>query len=137
MVRVGWLAGSLNTSSSFLPEKPEGGRKTKRDRKRKNSHPAEGIRLSRAGSVHNGNRRYGEAYRRSNRWSDSIADDEKQIHRAAFAARGQEVARAVRDPHAQASAGHSRSNAADCGRADEARSSGWSGCGDQSIRERA
>ena len=27
MVRVGWLAESLNTSSSFLPEKPEGVRK--------------------------------------------------------------------------------------------------------------
>src|SRR5438552_11343379 len=113
MFRVGWLAGSLNTSSSFLPEKPEGVRKTKRDRKRKNSHPAEGIRLPRARSVDNGNRRYGEAHRRSDRWPDSIADDEEQVHSAAFAARGQEVARAVRDPHAQAIAGHPRSDAAD------------------------
>ena len=43
------------------------------------------------------------------------------LHRAPRPARRQEVARAVRDPHAQAPARHPRADAADPRRADEAR----------------
>src|SRR5271165_6022049 len=110
--------------------KPEGVRETKRDWKRKNSDTAEGIRLPCARSVHHGDRGHCETDRGANCRADSIAHDEEQVLRAAFAARGQEIAGAVRDPDAQASAGYSRPHAADGGCADEARSAGGCGCGD-------
>src|SRR5438874_2209611 len=93
----------------------EGVRKMKRDWKRKNSHPAEGIRLSRAGPVDDGNCGDGEAHGCADCWSDSTADDEEQVHGAAFATRGQKIAGTIRDSDAQAFAGHSRSYAADSG----------------------
>src|SRR5207302_1108524 len=49
------------------------------------------------------------------------------------AARGQEVAGAVRDPHPQAAARHPRAHAADAGRADEAGSVGGRGRRDQEL----
>ena len=57
--------------------------------------------------------------------------------RSPFAARRQEVARAVRDPYPQAPDRHLRADAADRGCADEARSAGGRGCRDQGVRERA
>ena len=60
---------------------------------------------------------------------------EEQVDGAALAARRQEVARAVRDPHAQAADRHLRADAADGGRADEARSAGGCGRRDQGVRQ--
>ena len=57
--------------------------------------------------------------------------------RAALAARRQEVARAVRDPHAQAPARHPRADPADAGRADEARPLGRRRRRDQDLNEQA
>src|SRR5476649_1196782 len=62
---------------------------------------------------------------------------EEQVDRAAFAARRQEVARAVRDPHAQAADRYLRADAADGGRVDEAGSAGGRRCGNQGVRQRA
>src|SRR5205085_411877 len=64
-------------------------------------------------------------------------DREEQMDRAALAARGQKVARAVRDPHAQAAHRHLRADAADRGRADEARSAGRRRRRDKGVRQGA
>jgi len=60
---------------------------------------------------------------------------EEQVLCVAVAARGQEVAGAIRDSHPQASARHSGADATDGGRADEAGSAGGCGRGDQGVRE--
>ena len=65
---------------------------------------------------------------------DPAADAHPAVYRAAVSARGQEVARAVRDPHAQAAAGHSRADPADHRRSDEARAAGRCRCRDQGLR---
>ena len=65
----------------------------------------------------------------------AAADREEQVDGAAVAARRQEVARAVRDPHAQAADRHLRADAADGRRADEARSAGRRGRRDQGVWE--
>ena len=69
------------------------------------------------------------------RGTDSATDGEEQVLRAALPARGQEVARAVRDPHPQAPARHSGADAADGGRADEAGASRGCGRRDQGFRQ--
>ena len=102
---------------------------------RKNPHPPEGVRLPRARSVDDGNRGHGQAHGRAAGRSGAAADREEQVDRAAVAARRQEVARAVRDPHAQAADRHLRADAADGRRADEARSAGRRGRRDQGVRE--
>ena len=55
------------------------------------------------------------------RGPDPAAEQDREIHRSAWPPREQEIPRSVRNPHAQASAGHRRSDPADRGRADEAR----------------
>ena len=102
---------------------------------RQDSHPPQGVRLPRARSVDERDRRHGQAHRRAAGGADSAADGEEQVDGAALAARRQEVARAVRDPHAQAADRHLRADAADGGRADEARSAGRRGRGDQGVRQ--
>src|SRR6185503_16180671 len=100
---------------------------------RQDPHPPQGVRLAGARSVDHGDRGHREADRRAAGGSDSVADLEEQMDRAAVAARGQEIARAVRDPDAQASDRHLRADAADGGRADEARSAGRRRRRDQSL----
>ena len=65
----------------------------------------------------------------------AAADGEEQVDGAAVAARRQEVARAVRDPDAQAADRHLRADAADGRRADEARPAGRRRRRDQGVRE--
>src|SRR5436189_2733045 len=67
----------------------------KRDRKRKNSHPVEGLRLPHPGPIHGGDRSNRKAHHGGYRGTDSAAYDEKQILCAAVAACRQEVTRAV------------------------------------------
>jgi 50S ribosomal protein uL3 len=69
------------------------------------------------------------------RGPDPAAEQDREVHRSAWPARRQEVARPVRDPHAQASARHRRSDPADRGRADEARPRRRRGRRDQGLRE--
>src|SRR6185312_947860 len=73
------------------------------------------------------------ADRRQRRRPGSAADQDQQVHRAPLAARRQEVARAVRDPDAQAAARHPRADAADAGRAHEARPVGGRRRRDQDL----
>ena len=88
-------------------------------------------------SIGHGDCRYRQADRRARCGTDSAADRHQQIHGSALAACGQEVARAVRNSHAQEAARHSRADAADGGRVDEARSAGRCGCRNQGVRKRA
>ena len=62
-----------------------------------------------------------------------LPTEHQPLHGAARAAHRQEVARAVRDPHAQAADRHPRSDAPDGGRADEARARGRRRRGDQAL----
>ena len=80
---------------------------------RKDSHPPEGVRLPRARPVHDRDRGHGQAHGRAPGRAGAAADREEQVDRAAIAARRQEVARAVRDPDAQAPDRHLRAHAAD------------------------
>src|SRR5271156_5420827 len=73
----------------------EGSERVKRDWKRKNSNSVEGLRLPHPGSVDGRDCGNGSAHRGTDCGADSAAHDEKQVLRAAFAARGQEVAGAV------------------------------------------
>ena len=66
----------------------EGSERVKRDWKRKNSHPVEGLRLSHSGSVDRRDCGNGAAHRCADCGADSVAHDEEQVLRAAFAARG-------------------------------------------------
>ena len=79
----------------------------------------------------------GAPHRRPDRGTDSATNREEQVLRAALAPRRQEVARGVRDPHAQASGRHPGTYAANGGCADEARPSGRCGRRDQGVRQRA
>ena len=81
-------------------------------------------RLARARPVDERDRRDGAPDRRAAGGADPAADREEQVDRPPVAPRGQEVARAVRDPDAQAADRHLRADAADRRRADEARPAG-------------
>ena len=74
---------------------------------------------------------------RQGRRPHPAADQDQQVTRAALAARRQEVARAVRDPHAQAPARHPRADAADPRRPDEAGPVGRRRRRDQDLNEQA
>ena len=87
-------------------------------------HSPQGVRSPAARQVGQRHRRDGEAHRRARGGPDPAADAHRALHGAPRTARRQEVARAVRDPHAQAPARHPRADAADARRADEARSVG-------------
>src|SRR5262249_20060284 len=91
------------------------------DRRSKDSHPAEGLRSSPPRSVGQGDRRDGAAHGRPRRRPGVAAHDHQPLDGAALAACRQDLARAVRDAHAQAPARHRRSHAADRRLADEAR----------------
>ena len=77
----------------------------------------------------------GEAHGRPHRRSGPAAHALRALDGAAVAARGQEVARAVRDPDAQAPHRHLRADAPNRRRPDEAGSAGRRGRGDQGVRE--
>src|SRR3989454_5806691 len=83
-----------SAASSFLLDRREG-LERKRDRKRKNSHPVEGLRLPHPGPIHGGDRSDRKAHHGGYRGTDSAAYDEKQILCAAVAACGQKITRAV------------------------------------------
>src|SRR5581483_2962888 len=95
----------------------------------------EGLRSPYLGPIDGRYRRYGQAYRRDCRGTDSAAYFEESLYGFAVAACGQEIARAVRDSYAQAAARYSRADARYGGCADEARSSGRRGRGDQGVRQ--
>jgi ribosomal protein S10 len=80
------LCGLRLAARSFLPVSREGLERKQRAWKRKNSHPAEGVRLSHSRPVYRRDRRYGAAHRGADRGPDSVAYDEEQILRAAFSA---------------------------------------------------
>ena len=80
-----------------------------------------------------GDRLHGQAHRRDQSAVRSRCRRASRRSRQPFAAHRQEVARAVRDPHAQARARHRRSDAADRGRADEARPRRRRGRRDQAL----
>src|SRR6185503_10888841 len=73
------------------------------------------------GQVRRRDRGDGEADRGAYRGTDSAADATDRVHRASFAARGQEVAGAVRDPRSQTAHRYREADAADGRRAAEAR----------------
>ena len=81
--------------SGFQWRRPGGVRERHSERTRENSNPVKSLRLPHPGSVDRRDRGNSQAYGRANRRSDSAAHDEEQILRAAFAARGQEIAGAV------------------------------------------
>jgi elongation factor Tu len=85
------------------------------------TYPPQGVRSPGPGSVDHGDRQHGQTDRRARARPDPAADASREIHGAALAAHRQEEPRAVRDPHAQAPAGHRRSDAADGGCFDETR----------------
>src|SRR3974377_983386 len=96
--------------------------------------PAEGVRSPHPRCVDARDREHGQAHGRSGAWSDSAADAYREVHGEPLAARGQEEPRTVRDAHDQASLGHPRSDAANRGRADEARPRRWRRRRDQALR---
>src|SRR5262249_43350717 len=79
----------------------------------------------------------GQPHRRKSGRSHSAAHPDQQVHRPAQPARGQEEPGTVRDPHAQAAAGHPRADAADAGRAHEAGPLCRRGRGDQILSRAA
>src|ERR1700733_2305054 len=85
-------SGLRLAASSFLSKISGGVKRVKRDWKRENSNPAESVRLPHPRSIDRRDRRDGAAHRSADRRADSTAHDEKQVLRAAFAARGQEIA---------------------------------------------
>src|SRR6266498_1643703 len=97
------------------------------------SDPAQGLRLQASRPVGRRDRGDREADRREGRRPDSAAHPDQQVHRPPQPARRQEVARAVRDPHAQAAPRHPRADSADARRAHEARSLRRRGRGDQVV----
>jgi len=70
--------------------------------RRENSHPPEGLRPPHSRPVHAGDCRDGQAHGRRGGRTHPTAHHHQPVDGAALAARGQEVARAVRDAHAQA-----------------------------------
>src|SRR6266852_768242 len=95
--------------------------------------PVEGLRLQAPRPIGRGDRRDRETHRREGGGTDPAAHADQQVHRASLAARRQEVARAIRDPDAQAPPGHPRAHPADAGRADEAGPERGGGRGDQEL----
>src|SRR6476619_5495150 len=85
---------------------------------------AQGVRSSSDRPFGQRDRRDGQADRRAGARPDPAADQARALHHPDVAARRQGRARPVRDPHAQARAGHRRSERQDRGRADEARTRG-------------
>src|SRR5690606_14021566 len=116
-------AGALCASASTA--------RGRNSRERQDENQAEGVRLSAPGPVGAGDRRGRAPDGRSARRPDPAADAHRAVHREPLAARRQEVARALRDPHAQAVARHPRSDPADHRRARQARSVGRRRCRDQ------
>jgi elongation factor Tu len=104
------------------------------DGERQNPHPAQSLRLPSAGPVGDRDRGHGATDRGAHRGPDSAADPHPALHGAALAARRQEVARAVRDPHSQAAPRHPRADPADHRCLDEARAAGRRRCRDQGLR---
>src|SRR5580700_4058234 len=88
------MTTQLNDAACFLPlvlsfrRRREGLERVKRDWKRKNSHPVEGLRLPHPGPVDGRDCGNCAPHRGSDCGADSIAHDEEQVLRAAFAARG-------------------------------------------------
>ena len=101
----------------------------------KHPHPPQSVRSPRARRFDEGDRVDRQAHRRQGSRADSAADADREVHGEPFAARRQEVARAVRDSHAQAGSRHRRSDAADGRRADEARSGRRRRRRDQALRD--
>ena len=93
-------------------------------RHHQDSHPPQGVRSPAPRQVGQRHRRDGEAHGRARGRADPAPDAHRALHGPPRPARRQEVARAVRNPHAQAPARHPRADAADARRADEARSVG-------------
>src|SRR5207248_3848662 len=100
-----------------------------------NPDPAQGLRLQAPRPVGRGDRRDGQAHRRQGGGPHPAADADQQVHGAPLAPRGQEVARAVRDPDPQAAPRHPRTDAADARRADETRPVRRRGRRDQELRD--
>ena len=98
-------------------------------------HPPQGVRSPAPRPVGERDRRDREAHRRAVAGPIPLPTKINKYTRAALAARRQEVARAVRDPHAQAPARHPRADAADARRADEARPVGRRRRRDQVLSE--
>src|SRR5881397_3383633 len=84
-------------------------------------------------SVCGGHRRDRQAHGRQGGRADSVADTHQQVDRAALNPCGQEVPRAVRDPHLQATHGHHGAHTRNDGRLDEAQPGRRSGRGDQAM----
>ena len=99
-------------------------------------HPPQGVRPPAARQVGQRHRRDGEAHGRARGGPHPAAHAHRALHRAARTARRQEVARAVRDPHAQAPARHPRPDPADPRRPHEARPVGGRRRRDQELEER-
>ena len=104
--------------------------------KAKDPHPPEGVRLQADRPVGAGNRRHRQAHRRHRQGPGAAADAHAAFRHPAFAARQQDLARPVRDPHAPAPDGHRRPDRQDGRRADEARPAGRRGRRDQAAVSR-
>src|SRR5262245_53291900 len=98
--------------------------------------PAQGVRSPHPRCVDARDREHGQAHRCAGSWTDSAADENREIHGQPLAACRQEEPRTVRDAHAQAPSGHRRSDPADGGRADEARPRRGRRCRDQALGPR-
>src|SRR3989454_180750 len=90
-------------------------------RRSEDPHPPEGLRPSAARSVGQGDRGDGAPDRRPRLRAGVAADDHQPLDGPTEPARGQDLARAVRDAHPQAAPRHRRSHPPDRGLADEAR----------------
>ena len=97
-------------------------------------HQAEVVRSRDARPVGGRDRAHGAAHRRGDVGPGAAADPQDGLHRAAQPARGQEVARAVRDPHPQAADRHHALDRPDHGSAREARHPGGRRHRDQDVR---
>src|SRR2546426_807268 len=90
-------------------------------RRPEDPHPPEGLRPSAARSVGQGDRGDGAPDRRPRLRAGVAADGHQPLDGPTEPARGQDIARAVRDAHPQAAPRHRRSHPPDRGLADEAR----------------
>ena len=99
--------------------------------------PTEGVRPSPSGSVDERDRRHGAQNGCAARGAHPSADRQEQVDGSPFTPRGQEVAGAVRDSNAQTPDRHLRTDLADRGCVDEARSARRGGCRDQGVRQGA
>ena len=131
-IREGGKTVGAGVVTKILPDEAES---QPSDSDTQDPNSSEGLRSPAARSVGRRDRRHRQADRRQRRRSRSAADQDQQVHRAALAARRQEVARAVRDPHPQAAARHPRADPADAGRAHEARPVGGRRRRDQDLSQ--